>query len=567
MTFSQIPYERVDTEALKVRIQELTQDLQKAETFEQAEQAFLTMDETLGSNLETMVTVASIRRDIDTRDKFYEAEMEFYDQELPNLQPLQQEWTNALLASPFRKELAAKYGEVPFINAEIAAKAFIPEMVEDLQKENDLCSQYTKLIASAQIPFDGKTLTVSQMTPYKCSTDDKLRHEAWKAEGSWFASKGAELDRIYDEMVKLRDSMGKKLGHKNYIQLGYYRMNRNCYGVEDIEKFRKSVQKYLVPLAKKIYIRQAERMGYEFPMSFADKGLAFRSGNPKPVGTPAEILANGTKFYSELSPETKEFWDHMIRDEMMDVESKPGKASGGYCTGIYGCRSPFIFANFNGTSGDVEVITHEAGHAFEFYLNRNRVPFESAWPSMEACEVHSMSMEFFGEAWADLFFGKDARKFLYTHLSDALTFIPYGTMVDHFQHIVYEYPEFTPEERHQAWRELMGIYMPWVRPDDIPFYGEGKMWQRQSHIYQSPFYYIDYCLAQTVALMFWEKIQEDPKKAFKQYMDYTTLGGSLVFTDLLKQAGLESPFEEDCLRSICTKANEFLENFDLSGIE
>ncbi len=567
MTFSQIPYERVDTEALKLRMKELTQEFQNSDCFEQAEKVFLAMEKTRGETLETMVTVASIRRDIDTRDRFYEEEMEFYDQELPNLQPLIQNWTNALLESPFRMQLGEKYGEVPFINAEIAAKAFIPEMVEDLQKENDLCSQYTKLIASAQIPFDGKMLTLSQMTPYKCSTDDKLRHEAWKAEGEWFASNGAQLDQIYDEMVKLRDTMGKKLGFPNYIQLGYYRMTRNCYGVEDIEKFRKAVQKYLVPLAKKIYIRQAERMGYEFPMSFADKGLAFRSGNPKPVGSPQEILANGTKFYSELSSETKEFWDHMIHDEMMDVESKPGKASGGYCTGIYGCRSPFIFANFNGTAGDVEVITHEAGHAFAFYLNRNRVPYESAWPSMEACEVHSMSMEFFGEAWADLFFGKDARKFLYTHLSDALTFIPYGTMVDHFQHIVYEYPEFTPEERHQAWRELMGIYMPWVRPDDIPFYGEGKMWQRQGHIYQSPFYYIDYCLAQTVALMFWEKIQEDPRKAFQQYMKYTKLGGSLLFTDLLKQAGLESPFEEACLRGICTKANEFLEQFDLTGIE
>ena len=567
MTFSQIPYERVDLEALRARIQELTEQLRNAKTFEEADKAFVTMDELQGSSLETMVTVASIRRDIDTRDKFYEAEMEFYDQELPNLEPLQQEWTNTLLASSFRKELEAKYGNVPFINAEIAAKSFIPEMVEDLQKENDLSTQYTKLIASAQIPFDGKILTLSQMTPYKMSTDDKLRHDAWKAEGQWFAAQGAELDRIYDEMVQVRTAMAKKLGMENYIQLGYYRMNRNCYGVEDIEKFRVAVQKYVVPLAKKLYERQAERMGYEFPLSHADKGLAFRSGNPKPVGTPAEILANGTKFYSELSPETKEFWDHMVSDEMMDVESKPGKASGGYCTGIYGCRSPFIFSNFNGTAGDVEVITHEAGHAFEFWLNRNRIPFETAWPSMEACEVHSMSMEFFGEKWADDFFGPDARKFLYTHLSGALTFLPYGTMVDHFQHIVYEYPDFSPEERHQAWRELTRLYMPWLRPDDIPFYDDGRMWQRQSHIYQSPFYYIDYCLAQTVALLFWEKIQEDPQKAFRQYMDYTTLGGSMVFTDLLKTAKLDSPFEESCLRGICEKAGKFLENFDLTGIE
>ena len=567
MTFSQIEYKRVDMDALKTRLTELIEKLAGAKCFEEAEKAYLAMNEEEGMTVRTMRTVAQIRRDIDTRDEFYDAEMAFYNKEMPTLQPLKKQWTETLLESPFRKEFETKYGVVPFINAEMSAKTFTPEMVEDLQKESELVTEYTKLIASAQIEFQGEVLTLSQLSPYKLSTDDALRRAAWKAEGSWYNSRGAELDRIYDELVKLRDGMGRKLGYEGYTQLGYYRMKRNCYTEADIDSFRMAVQKYLVPVAKKICMRQAKRMGFDFPMSFADKDVAFRSGNPKPVGTPEEILAHGTQFYSELSPETKAFWDHMMAHGMMDVESKPGKASGGYCTSIYAMRSPFIFANFNGTAHDVEVITHEAGHAFAAYVNRDRVPSELMWPSLEGCEVHSMSMEFFAEPWSELFFGEDARKFRYTHLADALTFIPYGTMVDHFQHIIYEYPEFGPAERHQVWQELMGVYMPWVRPDDIPFYGEGKGWQRQSHIYKTPFYYIDYCIAQTVSLIFWAKIQEDPKAAWDTYMAYTKLGGSMVFTDLLREAGLESPFDPICLKNICAKAAEFLAEFDMTGME
>ena len=362
--------------------------------------------------------------------------------------------------------------------------------------------------------------------------------------------------------------MGKKLGYEGYTTLGYYRMGRNCYTKDDVEKFREAVVKYLVPVADKVYREQARRLGKQYPMSFADNALEFRSGNPRPAGTPDDILAQGMKFYSELSPETKEFFETMLRDELLDVLSTEGKQAGGYCTSIMDYQVPFIFANFNGTQHDVEVVTHEAGHAFEAWTNRKRIPIDYIWPSMEACEVHSMSMEFFAEPWADGFFGPDAKKFLYSHLSGALTFIPYGTMVDHFQHIVYEKPEMTPAERHAVWKELLGVYMPWMKLDgEIPFYSEGMGWQRQHHIYSSPFYYIDYCLAQTVALEFWAMIRKDVKNAWQHYMAYTVQGGSRTFTDLLKNAGLESPFDEACLRGVCAEAEKALADFDLTGIE
>ena len=566
MTFSQIPYTRADLAAWQAKCAQLTARFKAAKTFEEADAVYCEAC-LYDTEEQTMVSLAKIRRDIDTRDEFYDAEVTYYNQEMPKLQPVFNAWTQATLESPFRKELEEKYGAVPFINAQMEADSFSPEIVADMQKENELRTRYTKLIASAQIPFRGETYTLSQLSPWKLNPDDEIRKEAWTAEGNWYNEHGAELDEIYDELVKVRDTMGHKLGFDGYTKLGYMRMQRNCYGPEDVEKFRVAVQKYLVPVAKKLYIRQAQRQGRDFPLNFADKDLAFRSGNPIPAGNPAEILDMGTKFYSELSEETREFWNFMREHEMLDVESKPGKAGGGYCSRIASMRSPFIFANFNGTAHDVEVVTHEAGHAFAGFLNRNRVPASTIWPSLEGCEVHSMSMEFFAWPWVDGFFGDDARKFRYTHLAGALAFIPYGTMVDHFQHVIYEYPEFSPEERHQVWQELLGIYMPWVKPGEIPFYGEGKGWQRQSHIYTRAFYYIDYCLAQTVALDFWARIQEDASAAFETYLKYSKLGGTMVFTDLLKEAGLGNPFEEETLRRVCAAAEKYLENYDLTGIE
>ena len=566
MTFSQIPYKRADLDHWKSLVEDLTGRFIAAKTFEEADEIYRE-SELATVEYETMVSLAKIRRDIDTRDEFYDAEVTFYNQEMPKLQPTFKAWTTATLESPFRAQLEEKYGAVPFINAEMSTKTFSPEIVEDLQKENALRTRYSKLIASAQIPFRGQVYTLSQLSPWKLNPDDAIRTEAWTAEGNWYNEHGAELDEIYDELVKLRDSMGRKLGYDGYTKLGYYRMKRNCYGPEDIENFRFAVQEYLVPVAKKLYMRQAKMQGRQFPMNFADNALAFRSGNPKPVGTPEEILAMGDKFYSELHPETDAFWKFMREHEMLDVESKPGKAGGGYCSRIASMRSPFIFANFNGTSHDVEVVTHEAGHAFAGFANRDRIPSSTIWPSMEGCEVHSMSMEFFAWPWAEGFFGDDARKFRYNHLKGALSFIPYGTMVDHFQHIMYQYPEFDAQERHQVWQELLGLYMPWMKPGEIPFYGEGKGWQRQSHIYSSPFYYIDYCLAQTVALDFWARIQEDSKAAFETYLKYSKLGGTMFFTDLLKEAGLGNPFDADTLRRICAAAETWLDNYDLTGIE
>ena len=567
MKFKDMPYERISVESIKEEMKALIQKLKEAKDFEEAEALFLE-NEKLQGHVFTMSSLAQVRHSINTEDKFYDEEENYWNNAYPQIQEFNQEWTKALLESPFKDNFAKKYGNIMFLNAEIDLKTFSPEIIPMMQEENELTTAYEKLLAGAQIPFEGKIYTISQMSPFKNDKDDARRLAAWKAEGQWYKDNQGELDRLYDKLVHLRDQMGKKLGYTDFTELGYYRMRRNCYDKQDVQKFREAVQKYVVPVAAKIYERQAERLGKSYPLSYADAAIEFRSGNPKPKGNPDEIVASGKKFYDWLSPETSEFFNHMIDDELMDLLSTKGKQGGGYCTSFQDYKTPFIFANFNGTQHDIEVITHEAGHAFAAYLNRNRVPYECIWPSLEACEVHSMSMEFFAEAFSQEFFGEDAGKYNYSHLAGALCFIPYGTMVDHFQHIVYENPNLSPAERHAKWKELVQIYQPWLKLDgEIPFYSEGEGWQRQHHIYSSPFYYIDYCLAQTVALQFWNLIQKDQKEAWQHYMAYTKQGGSVVFTKLLKNAGLESPFQESCLRGICDTAAKYLADYDLNGIQ
>ena len=567
MKFKDMKYERISVEEIAKEEKELIQAFKEAKSFEEADQIFLKQN-ALDGHVNSMQVLASIRHSINTEDPFYDAEESYWNQASPQINEYYQEFTKALLASPFRAELEKKYGKIVFMNAEIALKTFSPAIIPMLQKENELVNTYEKLLASAQVPFEGKEYTLSQMTLFKNDKDDERRLAAWKAEGQWYKDNQNQLDEIYDQMVHLRDEMGKKLGYDDFVKLGYYRMTRNCYDKADVEKFREAVVKYVVPVAAKVYERQAKRLGKTYPMSYADNAIEFRSGNPKPVGKPEDIVAAGKKFYEWRSPETREFFDYMLENELMDLLSTKGKQGGGYCTSILDYKAPFIFANFNGTQGDVDVITHEAGHAFAAYLNRNRIPFATIWPGMEACEVHSMSMEFFAEAFSKEFFGEDARKYDYSHLTGALTFLPYGTMVDHFQHIVYENPDMTPAERHAKWKKLIGIYQPWMKLDgEIPFYAEGEGWQRQHHIYSMPFYYIDYCLAQTVALEFWELRRKDDQNAWEHYMAYTQQGGSVPFTELLKNAGMKSPFDESCLREVCETAARYLDQYDLTGIE
>ncbi len=553
MKFSEIVYTRPDMPAVFSQLDRLTAQLKAASSAQEQLRLYKEMEE-LTDHFSTQASVCGIRNTVDTRDAFYEEEQAFLDQQYPLLSEKTQAFHQALLQSPFRAQLEQALGSLLFVNIEMELRSFSPEIIPLMQEENRLTTEYQKLYASAQVEFMGKTLTIPQLAPYKQDPDRAVRRAATEAEGRFFDQHQAELDRLYDQLVKNRTQQARQLGFENYVPLGFLRMGRNCYTPEDLERFRSQVARDLVPLVVKVKERQAKRLGIQ-DFKFYDDPLKFKGGSAKPQGTPEEIMAAGQKMYHELSPETGAFMDLMMDNELFDVLAKEGKAPGGYCTSLPDYKYPFIFSNFNGTSGDVDVLTHEAGHAFANYMADRTIEIAAnRFPSMEGCETHSMSMEFLTAPWHHLFFGPMTDQYELSHTEDALSFIPYGCLVDHFQHEVYSRPEMTPEERNQTWARLEKLYRPYIDFADLPFYGRGAGWQRQTHIYQTPFYYIDYCLAQVMSLQFFALSLKDRGEAWKKYMEFVRRGGTQTFVELAHAVGMRSPIDPGCVKDVCQAA-------------
>ena len=560
MNFNDYKYEHLDLEKIKAEFSRLIESFKKAKNMKGQVAAF---DEIikLRNHIETMQTLVSIRHSVDTNDEFYDKENEYMDEISPILFGFTNDFYKTLVNSKFKDELVEKYGKFLFDLAENTLKTFSPEIIPDAQEENRLSSKYSKLIASAKIDFDGKELNLSQMVPYTQSKDRNVRIEAAKKVAQFFAENQDEFDNIYDSLVKVRTRMAQKMGYKNFVEFGYKQLSRLEYDAKMVEGYRKQVLENIVPLHTELRERQGKRLGVE-KLKFYDEAIKFNSGNADPHGSPEWILNNGKTMYKELSKETDEFFTFMTENNLLDLLSKKGKMSGGYCTYIPEHKAPFIFANFNGTSHDIDVLTHEAGHAFQVYQSRGFEVPEYLWPSYEACEIHSMSMEFLTWPWMDLFFENDTDKYKFIHLSEALLFIPYGVTVDEFQHWVYENPEATPKERREKWIEIEKKYLPTRDYGEVEELKNGIFWFRQGHIFSSPFYYIDYTLAQVCAFQFWIKSRENREKAWKDYLNLCKLGGSKPFFELMKSANLKNPFEEGTLAFVIPKIKEYLDNVD-----
>lgn len=560
LKFSEYEYKRPDIDGFKQEVEKQLDLFIKAETAEEQIKImeFLAQEE---KEVSSMFDIGYVRNTIDTRDEFYDGEVAFMDEAAPELESVKSKYYKTILKSQFRDALEEKFGSLLFKKAENQIQTFDDCILDDLKEENKLSTEYRKLLASAEIEFDGKTYNMSELGPFRESDDRDVRERANKAYFGFLADNRDTLDRIYDEMVKIRTQMAKKLGYESFTELGYKRMERLDYNQDMVKVFRDQVRDHIVPICNELRARQKKRLNYDV-LKYYDENYRFTSGNPKPQGDPEWIISKAEKMYKELSPETDAFFKFMQERELLDLVTKKGKAGGGYCTYIPKYESPFIFSNFNGTLGDVTVLTHEVGHAFQVYSSRDAIVPEYLWPSSESAEIHSMGMEFITWPWMDEFFLEDGDKFRFVHLEEGLEFIPYGVSVDEFQHYVYNNPKATPEERRMKWRDIEKTYLPHIDYDGLDYLETGGFWQRQAHIYEMPFYYIDYTLAQICAFQYLVKSLENREAAWDSYLRLCKAGGKDTFLGLLKLAGLESPFEAGTVEKITKVIKAWLDNVD-----
>ena len=567
MKFSELPYTRPDIDLTVGRMNAIIERLKAARSYEDARAAFLAW-ESLFKHLDTLQKLVDIRHMRDLSDEFYNDELTFFHDAAPRLDACKKEWTQAMLDSRFRRQFRVDYGKQVLSYDEMMNRLISDAVTAEQKEEKELCRRYESLIAGLRISFDGRKVRYLEMSAYKHSVDDNVRQAAYLAEGRALDAVKGELDEIFDRLVDVRNRIGKKMGYDNYIPVGYLYMERNCYTEKEGEAFRNHVIKYITPLADEMYRLQAGRLKKPYPLPYQDNSLHFRSGNPEPAISAQEMLDQATVFYADLYPETQAFIDRMRRDEMMDLFPRDHKALTGFCWTLPDYAAPYMFVNLVGTSNDFSLLTRLFGLAFSVYLNRERIPWQIVRPTNDAGEVLATGMTFFSKNYAKVFFGKDVRKYYYGHLLEILDTITLSAQIDHFQHICYTNTQMPPAWRNAEWNRLTALYRPWVQHDqDIPFYHEGRLWQTVLQIYLYPFYYLEYALGYAVSLQFHSLLRTDRDAAWRKYLDFARPGGSLSFTELIREAELASPFEEETMRKLSEELRDYLTHFDLSGCE
>lgn len=546
-TVPQLIYERYTLERAGKAFEVFKQEYESAESADGVINARENLIKEMKS-FSTASSLANMRFTLDSRDEFYKGEREYYDEIGPLVMNYMSEYGKMMLESKFRKDLERKMNPVLFKMWEVAALAHDPKIVEEEQKENAIVTEYNMLMSQMQFDYQGKKVPLSLVRGDLTNKDREVRKQAAESIGKGLQANAEKLDEIMDRLVKIRDLQAKKLGYKDFIALGYYRMGRIDYNREMVADFKKNVLNSIVPIVKKMKEDLAKEMGIDKIMLY-DNEVYSLTGNPRPKLDKEGIFKAAQEMYNEMNPEIGAFMKKMIATEAFDVDSRDGKWGGGYCTEFADYEQVFILANFNGSADDVDVVTHEFGHAFAMEQAFQYGDFEMGVGGMETAECHSMSMEYLSWKYMDKFF-EDVKGYKKRHLSEGLSFLPYGVIVDEFQHKIYENPELTPAERKAEWNKLESKYRPYMSTKGIPYLEEGTRWQFQMHIFETPFYYIDYVLASTVAMAFLVASRKDYDLALKKYIELSRAGGTKFFSQLVKDAGVAYPFGKGTLEEL-----------------
>lgn len=549
------PPEAPDVDALAERYRAFERDLQS--TASDAPGRVLREWDGVRRELKTYSSLTRLRFDQNTADGAARAARERLDEIAPKLTALDDGMKRRFLDAGTRRRVEAGLGSQAFDLWTCDLATYAPEIEADLVEEARLNAEYSAVVAAIEVEFRGERLNLSGLQKYASDPDRAIRRDATAARWSALGERAAELDRIFDRLVRLRDRIARTLGYGSFTEVGYRRMRRIGYGRPDVERWRDAIARSVVPVVAELASRASRLLGIERLMLWDEKFLTGPEARIE-LGDPDWLLERTVEGFAAIDPSLGEFARFMRARGLSDLSNRSGKRGGAYCTFVPGLDAPFVFQSCNGSRDDVKTLMHELGHAFQAYRSRALPVLDYVTPTSESAEVHSMSLEFLSWPEMERFFGDEAEGYRRGHLAAALAFLPYGVAVDHFQHLVYERPDATPQERHAMWRSVEERYLPWRAYGDLARPAQGAFWQSQLHIYTYPFYYVDYTLAQCCALQFWAAAEGDRGGAVERYVALCGRGGSQPFGSLVSSAGLVSPFAPGALDAVVSRARTAL---------
>jgi len=556
--FPEIDYERPSLDGFRECVLRVRLKIMTAHSAAAIESGLLEFQKEL-SRFDTAYTLCQVRHDLDTSDTFYCDEMEYYEESGPIIDDLAAGVYTLLLSSTYREELTKRVGDMIFRKALTRKETISAEILSELTQEAALENDYSQIMSEAIVLFDGQEIALSMMDPFLESSDREIRQRAHLAVADFFAAKKEKFDEIFDRLVAIRTSIAKKLSFPSFVELGYKRMERYDYTPDMVSAFRSLVVRYIVPVTTEIRRLQRERLEVS-ELKYYDFPHLFPNGNPRPILEPDDLHEAASTLFRRMFEKDPSFFDVLLSHQFMDLTARKAKSTGGYCSTLLDYGIPYIFMNANGTADDVATLVHESGHAYAAIRSVDSSPFiECLSPTLETCEIHSTAMEYLTYPHMEIFFGDQADAYRQLHMTRSLLFLPYGCMVDEFQHVIYSNPLMSKSERDSVWRLLEDKYQPFIDYDGVSVYEDGGAWQKKGHIFTDPFYYIDYCLAQICALEIWDRSQKDPKAALSSYEQLCMEGGNATFLELLGKAGLTSPFKPELFKKVAYKACEYLE--------
>jgi len=547
--FKDLPYQRPSLPAMFKVYRKSMKMFKKAKTPADACAAYVAFHEIL-SEFNTPNTIASIRNSMDLQDAFYAKEMQYYGLAFSVVMGVVAGGVKKVLKSPFRKDLEAEFGIQSLRFFESMIKGSDIKVFREMMKENALVAKYNTLTAACSVEFQGKQCNYYGLNQFMQSPDREIRREAYRAWTKMNEEIAPQLDEIFTEMTLLRVKKAKKMGFDQYIDYAFASKMRYDYTPEDAARFREQVLTYIVPVCQEIQEAQRQRLDLD-SLTYYDRTLFYPEGNPIPQKSQEEMLNLADQMYAELSPETDEFFRFMREYELIDIEVRPNKRLGGYCTILLKYKAPFIFGNFSGADMDLVIMTHESGHAFQAYYSAHRQEFaEYIASTSEINEIHSIGMEFLTFPWMELFLGDDAERFRKMYVAQALGSIPYTISVDEFQEELFKNPAMTAQERREVWKKIEKKYLPWCDYDGNELFESGAFWMTHPHIFAAPFYYIEYALSRVCALQYYLRSLEDHKAAWEDYLRLCAAGGSLGYFDLLREGNLKNPFADGVVKEV-----------------